>query len=693
MSMLDLLKVPAKPAATPTSARTAEDFAARVMAERNPVVHQELRRVQKDDPHWQEERGEHWPRILGLGTRKRVPDGEAEQLTHLSHFSYRLADALAYDEGFRFRAAQADCIQQFMDVGGLLSQVKVGGGKTLISVCIANHAARQGTKRILIFVPASVYQQFMQVDLPRIRTWIPLAIRIYGMGDLNPPNRKRIATTAGPGAWVMPYSLLSNRDADELLAAIKPELIVGDEAHYLKNRESARTKRVTRYYSANPKTRFAWMSGTITNKQLLDYHHLAVMALGEKAPMPTSAQGGARWNSILSAESLVDVVDAGRDLAPLHKWSCAQIGNLPYTIDGYRTAYRHRLDSAPGVVLTREGELGCTLVFKNLEVPEPGEDLTQKMKAVTEQWLAPNGDEIAHAFHTYKWLYELTSGFYYDLVWPEAKSEEHAERIAKAKVHHMLRQLYERELRSFLQATSIPRLDTPMFVGAALSNPERAKLLPKSLQERWHTMKDAEFPGMPQRKSVPVRVDDYKVRLAVQWAQDAKGGILWCHHDEVIDWICEELRRAGVDHYPAKSGDLQILDHANRDRIAVASIMSHFEGKNLQYHYHRQLVLQWPRSAKVAEQMLGRTHREGQPEEEITACLALGPEWDHQNFAATLCEALYMKLTTYQDQKVLYGNYVTPPRIYDPRILEHCGFENVDKVKEGDLRRQFGATR
>lgn len=689
MPILDVLRRiaqgPPAPAA-PLRSPTAEGIAGKAIATRNPVIHEEMQRAIRDDPEWKEQRGEHWPRILGLPVRTVIGPAEAEAFTKVT------ADARAFANGFRFYPVQVDMITQFDQANGLLAQAGVGEGKTLTCAEILSRCARRGKKRLCYFVPASVYPQFMRVDLPKIRTWVPLSVRFHGLGGHNRASRKRVAQTVGPACFVMPYSLLSQPDSRDLLEWMAPEVIVADEVHNLKNVESARTKRVRDYLEDHPGTLLAAMSGTLTNKQLLDYHHLAIWALGEAAPMPTSKMGGARWNSILAAESLTDIVDAGRELRPLHDWAVRESGQpIPYTIDGYRHAFQCRLSSAPGVVLSKDEELGTSLLFENLDVPEPGADLVRLMKQVVDQWLAPNGDEIAHAFHTYKWLFELTAGFYYDLVWPKPKNDEHAERIERAKEHHAYRQLYEKDLREFLRATSIPHLDTPMLVGNALSRIATRALVPKFLHHRWDEMKAREFPGMPERLSVPVRVDDYKVQLAVKWARAAKGGILWCYHDEMIDWVCEELQKAGVDHYAAKAGNLAILDHGNRDRIAVASIKAHNEGKNLQYHYSRNLFLQWMRSAKDSEQAIGRTHRKGQLEDEMTVHLALGPTWDHQNYGATLCDALYIYLTTQKKQKILYGSYAEPPKIYDPRILEHMGFEGTGKVSKAALERQFGS--
>ena len=83
------------------------------------------------------------------------------------------------------------------------------------------------------------------------------------------------------------------------------------------------------------------------------------------------------------------------------------------------------------------------------------------MRRVADMYIAPNGDDVAHAIQTHKWLRELTAGFYNDRVWPTAAQvakrarvgADDADRLLKAAAAHQeKKQEYNRELRRWLSA-------------------------------------------------------------------------------------------------------------------------------------------------------------------------------------------------------------------------------------------------
>lgn len=655
---------------------------------RNPLILQALKEEHDADPLGDELNPEEWRRILDLPVREPATEADIET------FSYKEIDARAYDAGFRLRLRQVDSVREFDRAGGLLAQVRVGAGKTLLSVSIATRALKGGANRALILVPAQVYRQLMEIDLPFLRTKMPIGYPFVGLGGMTPARRKEVIRGVRRQAvFVLPYSLLSRTDSRETLAAVAPDVVVADEAHYLKNRSAARTKRFLDFMKSRPECRFVAMSGTLTSKSLSDYHHLAVLALGDKSPLPKGATQGALWAGLLDAMS-VATAEKAKLLQPLRVWAAKKRGiETPYTVDGFREAFRARLESAPGCVLTRGvDDLETSLIFETIERDVPTQSkLHELFRDLENKWQSPTGDEIAHAIHLYKWRYELSAGFYYALVWPEPRNDAHREAIDRAKEHHAYLQEYHRQLREFLKYTSIPNLDTPMLVGAGIARHD--KKIPKSLAHAWQQAKDREFHGMPEREQSPIRVDDYKIKAAVEWAEQLTsqrgntGGIIWVHHHEMLEWICEAIPAAK----PARAGEMDILKHEHKDRIWVASMRAHGTGKNLQ-HFQNQLFVQWPRAATEAEQVLGRIHRPGQTADEITAHLLMGIEFDHQLFCATLSDALYIQLTTGAEQKLLYGSYATPPKIYDPRLLDKLGFQGSLKKLEADkLKERFGA--
>ena len=159
-------------------------------------------------------------------------------------------------------------------------------------------------------------------------------------------------------------------------------------------------------------------------------------------------------------------------------------------------------------------------------------------------------------------------------------------------------------------------------------------------------------------------------------------------------WVHEALVAAGVDALLCEAGDVgtqRILDHGNVGKIMVASINGHGTGKNLQ-HFRNQIFLQWPRNCKIAEQTLGRLHRNGQEADEIVVELMNTTGFDAENFAATLNDAIYVQQTTGNRQKLIYGRHDPLPTIIPSHVLRERGFQNraLDVNQARALEERFG---
>ena len=211
--------------------------------------------------------------------------------------------------------------------------------------------------------------------------------------------------------------------------------------------------------------------------------------------------------------------------------------------------------------------------------------------------------------------------------------------------------------------------------------------------------KDLDFEGRPERDSRAIRVCDWKIAHLVEHAKmhrdgnPDKGIIFWIHHQEVGAWLVEALGAAGlrgVTH--AKAGDNEkILDPRVSKNIVVASIDAHGTGKNLQAFEH-MAVVQWPRSARVAEQLIGRLHRRGQQADELVIRTCNTLPFDQMNFAACLNDALYIHQSTGDRQKLIYASYDPVPKIFPHHVMVANGLE-VEKLtaeQERMLKDKFG---
>lgn len=633
-------------------------------------------------------------RICGL------PVVQPMSVDELEEFNREHILAAAYRDGFRLFPIQANALHAYQMYDGLFGPIGVGWGKTLLTLMIANHAYKQGIEKMVLFVPPELaLSQLIPHDIPDARTKVEISYPIHILAGRNINQRRSLASSGKKGLYIMPYSLLSTKDTHENIEDIAPQLVIGDEAHRLSGR-AARARRAMDYVEANH-PHCVFVSGTITAKSVMDYYRLIRSALGQNNPLPNAKALAQEWGVVIDAgavnwSSESDEPQERRgpgSLLPLVSWAQRNFRDQEFSesVEGFRAAYRQRLVTCPGVCASGATEIGTSLVIANRPVPSPPsvegwDELKRLVNKIEDMWLTPNDDEIDHAIHKWKWLNELSAGFYNQLVWPTIDSlaqrrnisdDEAAEILDKALEHHEAGQEYAKLLRDWIERHAKPMLDTPFLVGADMAR-NGSKNVPEDLFEAWVYHKNKDFEGRPERDSHAVRVCPYKIFHVADWAEGlGAGGVIWYHHQEIGKWMHEELCNRGMDalHCPAGQNDA-IVSKANKNRLVVASITAHGTGKNLQ-HFQHQAVIQWPRSAKIAEQMLGRLHRNGQKADEIEVFTCSTTEFDHLNFAACLNDALYIHQTTSVRQKMIYAGYDPRPKIFPSAVLRERGAESV----------------
>ena len=575
---------------------------------------------------------------------------------------------------------------------------------TGVSIFCANWAHVQGFRKTLLIMPVQNIGSLHTRHIPEWRRRINLSVPFHNLAGRPPETRRAMARNDSPGCYVMPFSLLSRDDTLEVLDLISPELIVVDEVHNLRRTNVARTKAIMTYLrDVGPQ--FVAMSGTITQKSLIDYQHLISASLGDGSPLPRTGSMAKSWDLTLNAAAEEPTPEGTKLMRPLLDWARDLTGEPydPREVRSYRTAFRHRLNSAPGEVVSDATELGVSLDLRDLPVPDykqhPDWPKLEKLLQDVEKFTTPQGEQIAHAFHRYKWNMELSAGFYNLLEWPTPQdvmktrsvSKEKAEdALEGARVHHAAQQNYYSWLRKFFKK-SPAGLDTPRRIGRSLASKKPDSRIPNEVRDAWataHDIKDAveeKFGFLVERKGRPVRVCDYKIRHAVEWAKENKKGIMWVWHQEVGRWLYEALEEAGLDPIYCPAGEkynrlIESIGDAQMggkgDRLVVASLVAHGTGKNLQA-FNRAFFMQWPRSGKDAEQTIGRIHRDGQEADEVDIYTNITLEFDSLIRSACLNDSIYVQATTGAPRKVVFGNYETLPKIYPEDFLREQGIENV----------------
>jgi hypothetical protein len=185
-------------------------------------------------------------------------------------------------------------------------------------------------------------------------------------------------------------------------------------------------------------------------------------------------------------------------------------------------------------------------------------------------------------------------------------------------------------------------LDTPLQVWMECERENRTPVF-----EAWKKIKDTFEPN-----TVAVWESDYLLRDATKWLRDTEngGGIAWV---EQVAFGQKLAEMAGVPYFGG--GEKASHDILDASGPCVASIAAHSTGKNL-VQWSRNLITCPPTSGKTYEQLMGRTHRQGQTADEVEV-------WIYQHtdeFRAALVQAVrdarYQKDTLGGAQRLLYAD-------------------------------------
>ena len=126
-----------------------------------------------------------------------------------------------------------------------------------------------------------------------------------------------------------------------------------------------------------------------------------------------------------------------------------------------------------------------------------------------------------------------------------------------------------------------------------------------------------------------------------------------------------------------KAGLAKLEDQSQGHRFAIASISSFRKGLNLQFHHNAEYFAQWPREANWAEQAIGRTHRNEQPDPGVRIFCSLQSEFDRVLFASCLNDSAYIHQTV-THQKLMYADYDERPTILPQAVLREWGTQPTE---------------
>lgn len=520
---------------------------------------------------------------------------------------------------------QAWALYEAAMVGGLLGPIGVGHGKTLLDILVA--MVVYGVKVALLLLPSPLKKQFLEVD------WH------YYSQHWKVPNLagSSVYFTGRPFLHVLSFPEVSNPKNTELLEKLSPDLIIVDEAHNLRNTTAARTKRFNRYLDSaqqlladyngrkRPKVKLCCWSGTLTDKSIKDFSKLSEYALGEGSPVPL------HWPTVEEWASALDPSDNPNPPGHLVKLG----GETP--LEGLRL----RINSTEGVVASGDkASCQASLLVNERPVKIPfivqGALAKFDSHAKEEAWQRPDGEELVDALQAARCARELSCGFYYRWHWPRINGQPQQVKVIERWLE--ARKNWHRELRAKLKVGR-EHMDSPLLVTKAAirwqkgyvhieRDEKTGKILgrkeypphtkrgpmPTWDSEFWPQWEDLRDTAYPENEAV--WLDDFLVEDALAWLAEGPG-ILWYEFNAFARRIDERGSGAGlVLAGPGDAGTRTVLALKGSERV-VASIRAHGTGRNLQC-FSRNLIANPPSSGGTWEQLLGRTHRQGQEADEVT---------------------------------------------------------------------------
>jgi hypothetical protein len=661
----------------------------------------------------------------------------------------------------KLRPVQAIALYEAMEVGGLFGPMRVGAGKTL---CTALLPAVLEAKRPILLLPAALIDK-TAVEFKVLREhW-------------------RIATNL----QLISYESLGLVQSANKFAYIQPDLIVADEAHYLKNHRAGRTRRVARYMQERPDTRFVAVSGTVMKGSVRDFAHLLRWALKAGAPIPATDEEVESWAdalddrvnplsrrqpaALLELGEVAAPADRGRELAQL--LADEQASDLTRA----RRAFQARLLETRGVVASpRSDGVTCSLRVSALEY-QPSAVTEQHFDTLRRRSETPCGKSFTEATEMQMYARELALGFSYTWI-PREKVAEWDALVLQSKNVGWLKtgndggkptlrsagrtlglgtpgtgQLSLKELlrgttatgeRSTSSSTDSPssstkRLskNTEVDVTSAKEKSERGPIsrstivikqaesevffarnaieasgclgtMPLGLNEPLRTFLTQNSPPpdwLAARKAWcsfvreqieqsylydtmlqvanacragslssrtldawkeiessyepltrPIFYDTTALETCVAWMQEHVG-VVWVEH-QAFGVALSQL--SGVPYYGAGgyAQGVSIMD-VRPDKSIIASVQANGTGRNLQM-FSANLVTSCPSSAAIVEQLIGRTHRDGQEADTVTVDVLFGCREHYDAITRAIDGARAAADVLGHDQKLLLADLILP---------------------------------
>lgn len=473
-----------------------------------------------------------------------------------SDYHLRLSQALKTPHGtMTLKPVQARALAELGMYGGLFAPIRVGGGKTLITL-LAPNVLR--AKRPLLLIPASLVEKTRKDRQELAYHW-------------NIPKWMRVES----------YSLLSRAEHADMLTLYRPDLIIADEVQKLRDLGTAVATRVNRYMRRNPYTIFAALSGTITKRSLRDFAHIAQWTHKTHIFMPIPLGEVIEWSNALDEKT-----QPGKRTQPgaLLKL-CGHQDKRDTPIGTARAGFKRRMLETPGVITLQEKPLDIPLTIRGYEPYTLSQPVLEAFTKLRREWITPNEWQLWDAFEIARHARTLALGFYYR--WNPLPPDP----------WYQARKSWAKACRNII-INNKRQLDSAEQVIRAIGKGEIecTELEPWKLLE--HT-----FTPNPEA----VWLDHTALYKAAEWAAQSPG-VVWTSHTAFAVALSN---MTGMSYY-AGGGICErtnaLIDCEHGDRSIISSLNSNRQGQNLQM-FSRALGVSPPGNGEWWQQWLGRHHR------------------------------------------------------------------------------------